>query len=193
MVVFTLPEMKVFKRQMVDNMVQDIKIEMAQDQKNWETTKSVIDGFDTNLESLEQFQKSKDFRGSKSPRKICERIRFGFLAEGFLNTQLRLAIVDDLTEKDRTDLKKLAGNHFHEMLTLDDKRTRLLRQRFERLTMIKKIGDNEYKLCQTYFEACIRSTITKTSTWEDVQVSFSLFLNYYKIKVDPRVMFKMKH
>jgi len=147
MVLFTLPEMKVFKRQMVENMIQDLKNELAMDQKKWETTKKVILEFDTNLESLEQFQKSRDFRGSKSPRKICERMRFCFVAEAFLNTQLRLAIVDELTDKDRSDLKKMAGNAFHEMLAIDEKRTRNLRQRFEKLTMIKKVGDNEYKVC----------------------------------------------
>ena len=146
MVVFTLPEMKAFKRQMVENMIQDLKNELAVDQKKWETTKKMILDFDTNLESMEKFQKSKDFRGSKSPRKICERMRFCFLAEDFLNTQLRLAIVDDLSDKDKSDLKKIAGNQFHEMLALDEKRTRTLRQRFEKLTMIKKVADNEYKV-----------------------------------------------
>ena len=139
MVLFTLPEMKAFKKQMVENMIQDLKMELAMDRKQWETTKKVILEFDTNLESLEKFQKSKDFRGSKSPRKICERMRFCFIAEAFLNTQLRLAIVDELSDQDRADLRKMGGNQFHEMLALDDKRTRLLRQRFERLTMIKKV------------------------------------------------------
>ena len=146
MPVFTLPEMKNFKRQMVEDMIQEIKNQMELDKQKWETMKKLIVDFDVNLETLENYQKSREFRGTKSPRKLCERMRYSTVAESFLRTQLRLVLIDNLTKGDREDTRKLATMQYHELLALDDHRTRVLRTRFQKLTNFKKLGDNQYQV-----------------------------------------------
>ena len=138
--------MKNFKKKMVEDMIQEIRNQLEMDKQKWESMKKLVFDFDVNLETLENFQRSRDFRGSKSPRKICERLRYSNVAEGFLRTQLRLVLIDDLTEIDREDTRKLATMQYHELLALDDTRTRALRTRFQKLTNFKKLDDNKYQV-----------------------------------------------
>ena len=152
---FTLPEMKQFKRQMVNGIIQDLQGELNMDKHKWAVARKLIMEFDTNMETPENFEKSRQFRGSKSPRKLCERMRFVCLAEAFLKTQLRLVLVEDMTDGDRNDTKHIITQQFHELLALDADRTRALRARFQKLTNFRKIGDNKYQLHQTYFEAVL--------------------------------------
>ena len=155
MPVFTLPEMKQFKRQMVQGIIQDLQAELNLDKHKWSVARKMIMDFDINLETAENFQNSRHFRGSKSPRKLCERMRFVFLAEEFLKTQLKLVMIDEVSDADRNEIKQSITQQYHELLTLDADRTRALRARFQKLTNFRKLGENQYQLHQTYFEAVI--------------------------------------
>ena len=185
MPIFTLPEMKQFKRQMVQGIIQDLQAELNLDKHKWTVARKLIMEFDINMETAENFQKSRQFRGSKSPRKLCERMRFVFLAESFLNTQLRLVLIDNMTESDRNDIKHLITQQFHELLALDADRTRALRARFQKLTNFRKLADNQYQLHQTYFEAVIARPGKPAGVTEfSVSISFTfvLFSRKYDFK-----------
>ena len=145
MPVFTLPEMKNFKKQVVDNLIKDLKTDFALDRQKWEVAQELIAEFDPKIVTLENFDKIKAFRGSKSPHRICERMRFAIIAENYLRNRLRYINVD-LTQTDRAQVHHLVVSQHHQLVAMDGARARELREKFEKLTYFKKIGDNQYRV-----------------------------------------------
>ena len=145
MPIFTLPEMKFFKKQATDNLIKDLKADFARDRQKWQAAQELISDFDTSIATLENFEKTKAFRGSKSPHRICERMRYAIIAEKYLRNRLRYINVD-LSQADRAQVHHLVVSQHHELTAMDGARTRDLRNKFEKLTQFKKLGDNQYRV-----------------------------------------------
>ena len=146
MPVFTLPEMKFFKKQATNNLIKDLKADYARDRQKWEAAQELIAEFDTSIATLENFDKAKAFRGSKSPFRICERMRFAIIAELYLRNRLRY-INADLSQADRAQVHHLVVSQHQDLVTMDGARARDLRNKFEKLTHFTKMGDNQYRVC----------------------------------------------
>lgn len=145
MPIFTLPEMKAFKKQATENLIADLKVEMQADQRKWEAAKQLILDFDPSTATLENFDQIKAFRGSKSPHRICERMRYVIIAESYLKLRLRFLNME-MTQTDRNHIQHLVVTTHHELITLDGARTRALCTKFDKLTNFRKLGDNKYQV-----------------------------------------------
>ena len=145
MPVFTLPEMKAFKKHAIENLIKDLKTEMQTDRQKWEAAKQMILDFDPSTETAENFEQIKAFRGSKSPHRICERMRYVIVAESYLKMRLRCVNMV-MTQADRADIQHLVVTMHHDLISMDGARTRALCTKFEKLTAFRKLGDNQYQV-----------------------------------------------
>ena len=145
MPVFTLPEMKAFKKQATENLIKDLKTELKADKQKFDAAKQLILDFDPSTETLENFDQIKAFRGSKSPHRICERMKFVIIAESYLKLRLR-CINMEMTKTDRAHLQHLVVTTHHDLIAMDGARTRELCAKFDKLTTFKKLGDNQYQV-----------------------------------------------
>ena len=166
MSVFTLPEMKDFKRRMVENMIRDIQKDLDEERKKWDTIFKVYVEFDNEM-SLENYEEIQKFSGDKSIHAAGDRIKFYLMAQQYLRIRLQMVMVDDFSVNELADLHSQLWFMSKAMMKMEPHRTNELRAKFRMVTKFVKIDDNQYEVLKKlpirqmfYLSSSSRSTTT---------------------------------
>ena len=140
---YSVPEMKLYKRRMVSNIIRDVQQQKQDDIKKWELTLQAVKNFDDNM-TLENFDILALCKGSRTPVHIGEKIKFAILAEDYLRKHLQLVLIDDMTVPEQADIHHEIWKKTMEMRKIDYPRTLDLQANFRDVTNFTKLGENQY-------------------------------------------------
>ena len=157
---FSVPEMKLYKRRMVSNIIRDIQQQKQEDVKKWEMTLQAVKNFDDDM-TLDNFDILALCKGSRTPVHIGEKIKFAILAEDYLRKHLQLALVDDMTVSEQADIHHELWKKNQEMRKLDYPRTLDIQASFRDVTNFTKLGENKYVVSISHQFIILRLPIKK--------------------------------
>ena len=140
---YTLPQMKLYKRRMVGNIIRDVQQQKQEDKKKWELTYQAIKNFDDEM-TLDNFDILALCKGSRTPVHLGEKIKFGILAEDYLRKHLQLILIETLTISEQADIHHEIWKRSNEMHKLDWQRTKTIQSAFRDINNFTKIDDNKY-------------------------------------------------
>ena len=146
---FTLPEVKLFKQRMVNNMIQDLNQDLQEEKRKWDDCFKIFIEFDNDM-TLENYQEVSKCKGQKSLHYWGDKIKFILMAKGYLLSQLQLYNIDDLAVKEKADLHCQIWKYNKEMMIIDAGRTSDLKIRLRNITKFKKLDDNVYEVIMLY-------------------------------------------
>ena len=143
---FTAKEMRDFKSNVVNEMIQELKREAEADRIKWQKCKAAINHFKPNGQSMEDFAVTAEFKGSKNPSKIADRLKFVVNAEMFLKNKLSLATQDDWAKDCKAKAHCQMVSFYHEIQVADPIRTRSLLEKWNKANCFRPCGNGLFEV-----------------------------------------------
>ena len=143
---FTAKEMRDFKTNVVDEMITELKQEAEQDRFKWQRCKAAINHFDPKGQSVSDFAVTAEFRGSKSPSKIVDRLKYVVIAEMFLKNKLTLATQEDWTHESKAKVHCQMVSLYNDLVTSDGARTRSLLEKWNKANCFRACGNGLFEV-----------------------------------------------
>ena len=146
MPIFNENEVRQYRQQVVNNLMAELEQDAEMDLQKWNMAKDAISRFDPRSKALDNLKIIAELRGSKNPSRLGDRFHFVALAENYLKAKLNLVNTDRESKKERADLHATIINHHHQLLALDPDRQRGLMNKFQQMTMFRRISDTEWEV-----------------------------------------------